>query len=428
MNAIGTPIGCLFSGYMADNLGRKLTLILTEIPTLLGWGLLIFASNIEMMYAGRFFVGLGSGMVGAPARVYAAEVTQPHLRGMVVAMASVGVSTGVFVEYVLGGFLPWNYCAAISAVIPLLSLILIFLFPETPSYLMSRDRPDKARRALGRLRGQSCNLEKEMDVLVNFKNTHRTEPLRGVVETLRAITAPNAIKPFGVLALYFLIYQWSGTNSVTFYAVTIFKESGSTMNGNLLTGLLGLVRLIFTVAACVLCRRCGRRPLTFVSSIGCGVTMLGLGIYKWTVLPGNHSWIPISCIFGYTMFCTLGFLVIPWVMIGEVYPVRVRGIVGGLTTMIAHLSVFSVVKSYQSLKAQLGDHGIYTLYGMVPLLGTIFFYYCLPETRGRSLQEIEDYYSGRTKTLGPAKTPKAAAAAAADPPVLLESKKGQLLP
>ncbi|XP_046416644.1 facilitated trehalose transporter Tret1-2 homolog isoform X1 [Neodiprion fabricii] len=443
INAIGTPIGCFLSGYLSDLLGRKMTLIITQIPTLLGWVLITFATNIDMIYAGRFFVGLGSGMVGAPARVYAAEVTQPHLRGMLVAIASVGVSTGVLVEYIIGGFLHWQICAAISSVVPLTSLILIFLFPETPSYLMSRQKPEQARRALGRLRGKSCNLEREMDVLINFSKQNKVQHLSGPSEILRAILQPKVIKPFIVLALYFLIYQWSGTNAITFYAVEIFQASGAKMDKNYLTMILGAVRLVSTVAACILCRRCGRRPLTFVSSIGCALSMLGLGIYKFAtmaeaaeaakvakaagttdvILNSAHSWIPVFCIFSYTIFCTLGFLVIPWVMIGEVYPVQVRGIVGGLTTMSAHIFVFTVVKSFPFLRVALTEPGIYLMFGMIPLLGTVYLYIFLPETKGRSLQEIEDYYSGRTKTLGPA--PRSVAPSA---PQVLEPQKGQLLP
>ncbi|XP_048514908.1 facilitated trehalose transporter Tret1-like isoform X2 [Athalia rosae] len=428
INAIGTPLGCLFSGYLSDALGRKKTLIITEIPALLGWALITFSTDINMMYAGRFFVGLGSGMVGAPARVYAAEVTQPHLRGMLTALSSVGVSTGVFVEYLLGAMLSWRICAGISATVPLLSLILIFLFPETPSYLVSREKPDKARKALGRLRGSTCNLDKEMDTLVSFSNKAHVKRLTGPKEIVTALFKPNAIKPFIMLALYFLIYQWSGTNAITFYAVEIFQQSGAKMDEKWLTVILGVIRLAATVAACVLCRRCGRRPLTFVSSIGCGLSMVGFGAYKQLTLgiplaelSSSYSWFPVFCIFAYTIACTIGFLVIPWVMIGEVYPVAVRGIVGGMTTMTAHLFVFTVVKTFPLLRVSLTDPGVYLLYGFIPLAGTVYFYFALPETQGRSLQEIEDYYSGRTSTLSKSKV-------TANKPPVLEPRKGQLLP
>lgn len=130
--------------------------------------------------------------------------------------------------------------------------------------------------------------------------------------------------------MYFMMYQFSGVNTITFYAVDIFRDVGTTMDKNTCTIMLGVVRFVFTIIACIALRRCGRRPLTFISGIGCGVTMIGLGTYMkfkfdWDSqqLPPVHTWIPVACIFLFTITCTLGFLVVPWVMIGELYPMKV---------------------------------------------------------------------------------------------------------
>lgn len=223
MSAIGTPIGCLLSGYMMDVFGRKRSLIITEIPALIGWILISFANNVRMIYVGRFLTGLGSGMVGAPARVYTSEVTQPHLRGMLTAISSVGVSTGVLIEYAMGSVLSWKTCAALSSILPLAALVLMFVYPETPSYLVSLNKPEAARDSLRRFRGSSCNLDNEINDLINFSNKNDVKRPTTLKEIIHAICQPNALKPFLILFLYFLIYQWSGTNAVTFYAVEIFQ-------------------------------------------------------------------------------------------------------------------------------------------------------------------------------------------------------------
>lgn len=390
-----------------DMFGRKKSLIITEIPALLGWILISLSSNVEMMCIGRLLVGLGSGMVGAPARVYTSEVTQPHLRGMLIAFASIGVSTGVMIEYLLGSLFKWETCAVISGIIPCMALLLMFAFPETPSYLVSRGQPEKARKALQRFRSESYDLDQEMNVLMEFSNKNNVKRLTGFKEIINAILKPNAIKPFILLSFYFLIYQWSGTNAVTFYAVEIFQDSGATVEKYTATVMLGVIRLIFTIVACILCLKCGRRPLTLVSSIGCGLSMIGLGSYMWILDYWKNNeivpvltWVPVVCIFSYTIACTLGFLVIPWVMIGEVYPVQVRGIIGGFTTMTAHSFIFFVVKTYPMLSDALSRHGTFLLYGFISLFGTIYFYICLPETKNKTLQEIEDYFSGRNDALG----------------------------
>ncbi|XP_023947081.1 facilitated trehalose transporter Tret1 [Bicyclus anynana] len=412
LSSAGTPIGCILSGYLMDNIGRRRTLILTEVPLILGWILIAFAQNVPMIYVGRLLVGLGSGMVGAPARVYTCEVSQPHLRGMLGAMASVGVSTGVLIQYVIGSVTSWNILAGLSATVPILSLLGMLFLPETPNYLLTQDNAVKAEKALAKLRGSTCDLQDEIQKMISFKEKNHVEPLKSPKEILKALLSPSTLKPFGILAVYFFIYQWCGVNTITFYAVEVFEASGAQLDKYWLTISMGVLRVIFTVVGCILCRRCGRRPLTFVSAIGCGSTMITLAVYLYFVqywkdnnLPPQQSWIPVASLYLFTIFCTLGYLIVPWIMIGEVYPTQVRGVVGGMTTCAAHLSIFSVVKTFPYIKYGIHDYGTFGLYGVISLAGLVFFYIFLPETKGRTLQEIEDYFCGRTKTLKKVKTP-----------------------
>jgi facilitated trehalose transporter len=163
-----TPIGCILSGYLMDNIGRKNTLILTEIPLIIGWLLISMAGNIEMIYAGRLFTGLGAGMIGAPSRIYTSETTQPHLRGTLTALASIGVSLGILLQYIFGAYLAWKTFSAISAILPVIALVMMCFLPETPSYLVGKSKPEQAMASLARLRGSSVNVRKEIDLLQSF--------------------------------------------------------------------------------------------------------------------------------------------------------------------------------------------------------------------------------------------------------------------
>lgn len=252
---------------MMDRIGRKKTLLLTEIPLIIGWLLISMATDVRMIYGGRLLVGLGSGMVGAPARVYTSEVTQPHLRGMLGALASVGISLGVLSQYILGTYTTWQVLSAISAIIPIAAFTFMCMMPETPNYLVSRSKSDKAFKSLTKLRGSKCNIQHEVDHLKQFTlKTQATARKPTFKETMTALLSPATMKPFGILVLYFMLYQFSGVNTITFYAVDIFKVSGTTWSPNMCTILMGLFRLIFTIIACVSMRHCGRRPLTFISS------------------------------------------------------------------------------------------------------------------------------------------------------------------
>lgn len=153
-----------------DRLGRKKTLIMIEIPLIIGWLLIAFASNITMIYIGRVLVGFGSGLVGAPCRVYTSEVTQPHLRGMLGAFASIGISFGVLFQYTVGSFVTWQILAGVSTMIPLLALFCMIFLPETPNFLVSKSKPEEAAKSLAKLRGSTYNIQREVDQLQNFAN------------------------------------------------------------------------------------------------------------------------------------------------------------------------------------------------------------------------------------------------------------------
>lgn len=151
-----------------DRFGRKKTLLITEIPLIIGWVVIAMATNIEMIYAGRLLTGLGSGLVGAPARVYISEVTQPHLRGMLAAMAAACISAGVLFQYTIGSFSSWSTLAGVSAIIPTVALVAMSLMPESPNYLVAQSKPEKAAKSLSRLRGSKYNIQREVDHLQNF--------------------------------------------------------------------------------------------------------------------------------------------------------------------------------------------------------------------------------------------------------------------
>lgn len=413
LSSAGTPIGCILGGYLMDAFGRRKTLIITEIPLIIGWLMIAFATNVPLIYAGRIFVGIGAGILGAPARVYTSEVTQPHLRGMLTALASTGISLGVLLQYGFGAFLSWHILAGLSTTIPLLAMILMYFMPETPNYLVSKSRVDKAYKSLAKLRGSTYNLEKEVNQLQEFTVKNNAKKVTSPKELFIALIHPSALKPFGILFFYFMIYQFGGVNTITFYAVEIFKDAVPHLDPNMCTLILGIVRLIFTIAGGIALRRFGRRPMTFISSWGCGLSMLTLGIYlyfkyTWETseprIEPTQTWIPVACLIIFTMAVSLGFLVVPWVMIGELYPQKVRGIIGGLTTCCAHSFVFIVVKTYPLLVHALYQHGAFMLYGCISIAGSLFFYFVLPETKGKTLQEIEDYFSGRTKSLNTKKS------------------------
>lgn len=244
LSSASTPVGCILTGWLMDAIGRRRALLLTELPLALGWMLIALAPvthGLHFIYAGRLLVGLGSGMVGAPARVYTGEVTQPHLRGTLSAFASVslvagsvsritfcsalraprfvsavwssfllplpflqvGVSLGVLLEYAVGSCVTWRVLAGLSAAVPTLALLLTLLTPESPAWLVSRGRHQEARAALLRVRGEVCDVQQELDAMRDFAERNNVVSLsspsflsNGVTVTERPERLNHLLPPF----------------------------------------------------------------------------------------------------------------------------------------------------------------------------------------------------------------------------------------
>ncbi|KAG8319912.1 hypothetical protein J6590_081052 [Homalodisca vitripennis] len=267
--SVATPFGCFLSGFFLDTLGRKRTIILCLTPMIIGWYLVGSASGVYTIYAGRLLVGLGAGMVGSPVRVYTGEITQPHLRGMLAAVAAIGASAGVSIQYIVGTYFPWNFLAFVNGSIVTVAFISAFFLPESPQFLINKGHVEAARAALGRLRGLSSDVDMEVQYLIDHASKTDTSYNGDARKThaLRDILQPSILKPFFILAIYFFLYQFSGVNPLTFYTVEIIQESGTNMNTYTVTIILGLVRLGFTVVSCILMRRLGRRSMSFISSM-----------------------------------------------------------------------------------------------------------------------------------------------------------------
>lgn len=202
--------------------------------------------------------------------------------------------------------------------------------------------------------------------------------------------------------IFFTIQQFSGVNAVAFYTVAIFKQTlsagGSSVNEYVAMGVLDISRVFMSVIACILLRRLGRRPLAIFSAAGTALSLLGLSafLYFGGSLSGDNflvAWAPVIFLVAYMCFVSIGLVPLPWVMTGEVFPAAVRGIGSGSTSCVGFLVFFAVVKSGPAMFSSLGSHGAFMIYGLVATLGGIYLYFCCPETKNKTLQDIENKFN-----------------------------------
>jgi MFS family permease len=322
-------------------------------------------------------------------QVYVAEAVDQSLRGMLVTWTSIFIALGILLVYLFGSLLPedWKAVAGVCAVFPVIAAVAVWLLPESPVWLATRGRTLEAEKSLRRLRGGDLPRQEVEALLDGGSPSSGSAPFS-------ALLRPEVWKPLLILNAFFLFQQMSGVFVVIFYAVDIAQEAGVHADGHLVSVLIGATRLLVTVAVSYASKRFGRRPLGVTSGVGMTVCMGALVGCSYLASPAL-SWVPALMLVLYIFMSTIGFLTLPWAMIGELFPTRVRGLAGGITTCCAYLFSFAFLKTYPQMKDALGRHGVFMFYGLTALVGTGFLWVCLPETQGKTLQEVEHMFSRR---------------------------------
>lgn len=385
--SIATPFGSLLSGPLLDRWGRRVALLALNLPGLVGWIVLATAKAgsgfLAQVYAGRLLTGFSLGMASVPAAVYIAEVADQSLRGMLVTWTSIFISLGILLVYLLGSLFPedWQVVAGLCAVFPVISSVVAWLLPESPVWLAGRGRTVEAEASFKRLRGVNMPRH-ELDALME----NRQASSRAV--TLSDVLRPEVWKPLLILNTFFLFQQLSGVYVIVFYAIDIAHEAGVQTDAYLLSVLIGATRLLCTMAVSYATVRFGRRPLSLVSGVGMTACMGALTVYLYLGATAL-VWFPAIILILYILTSTVGFFTMPWAMLGELFPLRFRGLAGGITSCCAYMFSFAVIKVYPQMKHTLGSEGVFCFYGVTALLGTVFVWFWLPETQGKSLDEVE---------------------------------------
>lgn len=403
--SIATPLGCFLSGPISDKFGRKTAIIWINIVGLIGWILIAVAfycptNQYVILLIGRIITGLSTGLASMPASVYMAEVSCSKLRSVFTTWNAIFFSFGILVVYALGYCLKnnWGTVAIITAILPTVGLLTIWLLiPESPTWLISKNRMEEAHINLCKIYGvptHNITVLEEIQSLVNYKTNDKTNITydnKTCLSQLKQLLQPSCLKPFVLVLTYFFFQQFSGSFVVVFYAIDIVKDAGVTMDPYSAIVTVAITRFFSSILVSFLSKKYGRRPLSIVSGAGMTICMISLAIYLF--LAYKNTWLPIVLLIVYFFTSTLGFLTMPFAMAAECFPGEVRGTATGLITCIAYIFNFITVKLFPNMVETMKSEGVFCFYGGMALVGTIFIVVFLPETKGKTLQEIEEYFS-----------------------------------
>ncbi|KAG8324223.1 hypothetical protein J6590_097358 [Homalodisca vitripennis] len=390
------PVAALMAGPLIDSIGRRWSLQLLNVTFAAGWLLIaVFPLSLLALYAGRLLTGFGMGLVASTAASYTAEIASVSLRTVLVNFIPIMMAAGVFLSY-LGAFLyqeSWSEVSWFGFGISVMSLVLTPLLPESPLWLLSRGRAEEALQALQRLRAATApeQVKEELDSFSSRASDK--QQTTSWLSTFHNLRQPQAYKPLLFINAFFIFVQGSGVLILISYAVNFSQIAQLDVQAYQVSLAIAVMRVVATLLTSWVCNRYGKRgPALFFGSVtAVSIGVLAATVYPFFTLP---YWMITTVVLVYVLSCCVCFSSIPWSMLGEIFPTNVRGIANGLTTSIAFIESVFMVKLYPEAVLSFGAFPVFSFFSVCSLLGTVFLYYFLPETHGKTLKEIEEYFTG----------------------------------
>jgi sugar porter (SP) family MFS transporter len=386
---LGAAAGALSGGRISDWIGRRLTLLLTSIIFILGALICAFAGSLTVLVIGRIIVGLGIGL-SSVVPVYISEISPANARGWQASLYQLAITIGILaaylVDYAFAQSEAWRWMLGLAAIPGLLLALGMIFLPETPRWLLERGRVEDARAVLRRIRG-NASVEGE------FKEIQQTLTQATERGKFSDLLTP-AVRPALIVGVGLAIFQQvTGINTVIYYAPQIIQKAGiSSASGAILaTAGIGLVNVFMTVVSMLLIERVGRRPLLLTGIIGMIITLGVLGVaFRVSSSSPALAWIAVVTLMAYVASFAISLGPIFWLLIAEIYPLRIRGIASGTAATTNWASNLLVSLTFLSLLQMLGTSLTFWTYGVLAIAAWVFCYYLVPETKGRTLEQIEE--------------------------------------
>lgn len=385
---LGAVIGSGASGALGDRLGRRKMVLIAAVIFAVGSIGMAFSPTIGVLIFFRIVTGLAVGAASALVPTYISEISPTDLRGSLSSVFQLAITLGILLAYLvnfaLSGAEAWRWMLGLAAVPAVVLFVGMYLVPETPRWLVKNGLMDQARSVLRRSRGRQ-DVEEEID---EIQKVERDESQTQVRELLSPWVRPMLIAGIGLA----MLQQFSGINTIIYYAPTIIKSTGLENSASILATVgIGVVNVAFTLVAIWLIDKLGRKKLLLggLTGMTLGTIILGLG-FVLPSLSGIVSWITLGGMFLYIASFAASFGPIVWVMLPEIFPLHVRGSAVGVSSLSNWVANFIVALAFPILIAALGETPVFWGLGIICILSMAFVYFFVPETMGRSLEEIEE--------------------------------------
>ncbi|KAH8725502.1 general substrate transporter [Phaeosphaeriaceae sp. PMI808] len=410
----GCFFGALASFYVSDTFGRKKAIIIADIIFIIGSLVqtLIFGGNLSQLYVGRVIGGFGVGLISAVVPTYIGENAPKEIRGRCIGCMQLFNVTGIclafFVNYGINlditdpsNEAKWRIPFALQILPGSILLAGIVFMNESPRWLVEKNRITEAAEALSQVRSKPTDdpdVIQELDEIIQDFNGHEKMSLVSQIKAVGSSKKMFYRTSFGVILMFW--QQWTGTNSINYYAPQIFKTIGlaGTSSSLFATGVYGIVKIVVTaVGLMAFTEQLGRKWSLLIGSLGQAFAMMYIGVNSAVhppkgTLDGN-SIFAIICVYLFVVFYSFGWGPIPFVLSSECSPNHVRSLVMAASLMTQWLFNFVIAKVTPIMLADI-KYGTFLLFGALCIVMGIWAVFCVPETKGVPLESIGELFEG----------------------------------
>ncbi|GAB2277523.1 hypothetical protein Dimus_012232 [Dionaea muscipula] len=386
MITIGGTLGAVVCGKLSDYLGRRGTMGVTCIFFIVGWFSIAASQAAWSLDMGRIFLGFSLGLICFVVPVYIAEITPKNLRGTFVAFHMLMLCAGISAAFILGVLISWRILAILGIVPSLIELIGLFFIPESPRWLTKMGKDKEFDAALQRLRGANADTSEEAAYIREYTKSLGLIPEVNILQLFQKKYARTLTVGVGL----FVFQQQTGMNGILYYASSICQSAG--LSGRVGSIALALIQ-IPAITLTVLCmERFGRRPLLMVSAsglcLGCTVAGLSYLLQDHGLLTWFSPYLVLIGVTIYFLAYPIGVGGITYLVVAEIYPMNIKGLAGSTATLAGWLSSWIVAYGF-NFSMGWSSAGTFFILAGVSALTVLFVAILVPETKGRTLEEIQ---------------------------------------
>jgi MFS transporter, SP family, arabinose:H+ symporter len=382
---VGAIVGSFGSGILTDRFGRKNVLIVVALFFAVSCALTALSGSSILFICARLFGGLAVGAASVLSPMYVAEVAPPRIRGMLVSVYQLAIVIGILCSYTINYWLHdvnnnWRWMFATGVVPSVLFFIGLFFIPESPRWLYKAGRKEESLRILTRIGGESLAQIEVAEIAESLKGN---EAGLSIGELFR----PASRKVMLVGFFLAILVQISGINTVIDYAPKILLAAGVEIKNALLqTSILGIINFVFTFVSIFFIDKLGRRTLYLIGSMGMAVMLVLLAVSFYLKMDGLFT---LICIMFFLSFFSSCIGPVFWTLVSEIYPNRIRGKALAFASFTQWIFNFLVVLLFPHFLKSLGGGTTFLFLAVMSFIQWLFTFLYVPETKGKSLEEIE---------------------------------------